>query len=507
MRVEKFLKNSAVSVLVQFMTMALSFVSRRVFVEYLPIDLLGYQSLFSNVLSLLSVADIGVQNIIVYHLYREIAAHNEANIRKFIEISKVYYRIIAAVVMLIGLVIIPLLPYVIKGEVTEGWGFLLEIYILQLISVVSGYLLSYRSTMYAVDQKAYKCAVVGLGGQFAQQCAQISILVLTHNYILFLYVRIGIQILQNLVIHWMAGREYTYLAKPCKLTREDIRQANLLQDAKNFFIHKLSFFVYDSTDSFLISGMIGIRMTALYTNYYTVEQTVITLFLGKVLKPMQTAVGNYIYSSQSPQRQKEIFEMLNFFSFLLAAFVATCFWTLYQPFITIWLGQQYLLPFSFVVAVSAKLYLQLGHEVIYMYRSAYGNFQYDRSYMIWAAVVNLASSILLLRFWGITGVKVGTILGLIVILMGRIRFVFHRHKEFSMTAFFKTQMIFHAVFLLDVIVTSWLVDFMPDSLYGFLGKLAISVLTPNAIHLVLFFRTRAFQNLLGYALGFLRKKR
>lgn len=505
MRVEKFLKNSGVSVLVQLMTMVLSFVSRRVFVEYLPIELLGYQSLFSNVLSLLSMADIGIGSVIVFHLYREIANENEANIRKFVEIYKIYYRIIAAVVTLLGLMMVPMLPYVIKGEVTEGWDFLLKIYFLQLLGVVSSYFLSYRRTIFTADQKAYKCAVIDLGGQFAQQCAQIAILALTRNYILFLCARIGIQILQNFVIYWMSGREYTYLGKPCKLTREDIQEANLLRDAKDFVLHKISYFVYDSTDSFVISGLIGIRMTALYGNYFTVEQAVITLFLGKILNPMKAAVGNYVYSNQTQERQKEIFEMLNFFSFLMAAFIATCFWTLYQPFITVWLGEEYLLPFSLAAAVAIKLYLQLVNEVIYMYRAARGDYHYDKKYMIWAAVLNLVSSILLLKFWGIAGVKVGTILGLAVIVFGRIRFVFHHYNAFSQTEFYKNQIVYLAVFLLDVAVTSFFVGFVPDSFLGFIGKAAISALTPNLIHLVLFYKTKNFQLLMGYVLGLFKK--
>lgn len=505
MRAEKFLKNSGISVLVQLMAMVLAFVTRRVFVEFLPVELLGYQSLFSDVLSLLSMADIGIGSVILYNLYREMADNNQAQIRKFIEINKHYYRIVAAVVTILGFAVIPLLPCVIKGEVTEGWGFLLKIYLLQLLSVVSGYLFSYRSTIYTADQKAYVCAVYGLGGQFVQQCAQIAVLALTRSYVLFLCVRIVIQMVQNLLIFWMAGRDYGYLREPCKVTKADAREVNLLKDAKDYAIHQISFFIYGSTDNFLISALIGIRETALHGNYYTVEHAVITLFLGKILSPLRVAVGHYVYSEQPLQRQKDVFEMLNFTSFLLGSFVAVCFWTLYQPFITLWLGSQYLLPFSFAAAVAMKLYLQLTFEAMYLYRAAYGAYDQDKNHMIWAAIVNLLSSVCLLKIWGITGVKIGTILGLAIIVLGRIRFVFRRYPEFSKKEFMKTQGVYFAVFLLDLAVTCRVADFLPDTLPGFAGKTAICLLVPNLIHLTLFYKTKEWKLLMQYARRLLEK--
>ena len=144
---EKTLKNSAISVAAQVATLLLQFINRRIFIIFLDIEYLGYQTLFSNVFSLLSVAELGIGNIIAFHLYKEVVSNNQEEIGKLMYLYKWLYRMVALVVLAAGLGSSCLLPYFIT-DATAGWDYLYLIYFLQLTSIIAGYFLSYRRTIY-----------------------------------------------------------------------------------------------------------------------------------------------------------------------------------------------------------------------------------------------------------------------------------------------------------------------------------------------------------------------
>lgn len=498
MRTEKFFKNSMIAVVAQILTVILQFVTRRVFVTYMDIELLGYESLFSNIFNLVSMAEMGIGNVIVYNLYREIADNNIDNIKKYVGVYKTLYRCVAVVITIIGIICIPFLPYLINGDISDEWSFILEIYGLQLIGVISGYFLSYRRTVFIADQKEYKCVLCDLVGRVAIQIIQIVVLTFTSDFILYLITKIVINILINLMVYMLSNKEYPYLKEKYNVSFKAIQSANIFKDTKNFIVHKLANTVFGGTDNIVVSSIMGIKATAIFGNYYIVQNSVISMFLYKAMNPLRASIGSLVYSGKSNDDQKKLFNLFNMISYFMASFIAISFLVLYQPFITLWLGSDYLLPFSFVIAQVIAIYLQVNFEIIYMYRSAYGEFEYDKKYMVLSAIINLLSSFLFVLKWGVTGVMMGTILGLLFIVYGRVKFVFRKFDFISIYQYIRKQIKYVIISIAEALMALWIASCMPTGIVGFILKCLVCVLVPNIINIILFRQTGEFKMVMLY---------
>ena len=199
MNTEKTLKNSLISVMAQIATLFLKLINRRIFIIFLEVEYLGYQTLFTNIFSLLSVAELGIGSIISFHLYKEVVDNNEQEIGKLMYLYKLLYRIIAIVILVTGIGFCFLLPYFVK-DANASWQYLYIVYFLQLAGVVMGYFLSYRRTIYIVTQQEYKCVQIDLYVNIIVQVIQLILLALLHNYIIYLCLQISITIIANIVI-------------------------------------------------------------------------------------------------------------------------------------------------------------------------------------------------------------------------------------------------------------------------------------------------------------------
>lgn len=266
---EKTLKNSFISVIAQILTLMLQFINRRVFVIFLDIEYLGYQTLFSNVFSLLSVAELGIGNIISFQLYKEVVEDNRQEIGKLMYLYKWLYRIVACVILFAGMGCYFLLPYFVT-DAADDWSYLHLIYFLQLGSVAAGYFLSYRRTIYIATQQEYKCVRVDLYTMVVIQILQLGLLALLHNYIVYLCLQLSTNIIANVVIAHKTNKEYPYLKEKYEVSKAEMESRNMFSDIKNFLVHQISYAVYGGTDNIIISAFCGIKNVALYGNYVTV---------------------------------------------------------------------------------------------------------------------------------------------------------------------------------------------------------------------------------------------
>ena len=295
---EKTLKNSIISVGAQILSLILQFINRRVFIIFLDIEYLGYQTLFGNVISLLSVAELGIGNIIAFHLYKEIVDNNENEIGKLMYLYKWLYRIVAVVVLCAGIWCYFLLPFIVK-DATASWSYLHLIYFLQLGSVIAGYFLSYRRTIYIATQQEYKCVQIDLYTTAIVQVLQLGLLALSRSYIVYLCLQLSTNIISNIIIARKTDKDFPYLRNKYIVTKEDVEKRHLFSDLKNFLIHQICYAVYSGTDNIIISAYCGVRNVALYGNYVTVQKGVMQVLFYKLLNPVQATIGNIVYGNRS----------------------------------------------------------------------------------------------------------------------------------------------------------------------------------------------------------------
>ena len=494
----KTLKNSIISVIGQILTLLLQFINRRVFVMFLDIEYLGYQSVFGNVFSILSVAELGIGGIISFHLYREIVTDNKSEIGKLMYLYKWVYRIVAALVTVLGLISCVFVPYIVKDS-TRSLSYLYIVYFLQLASTVAGYFLSYRRTIYVADQKEYVTVEIDLFANIIIQALQLGLLAVFKNYLLYLAIHLSITLFANILVMLKSNKDYPYLNGKYTITKEDIDKRNMIPDVKNFLAHKISYAVYGGTDNIIISAICGIKNVALYGNYVVLKTGVLNVLFYRLLNPVQAAIGNIVYSDRSKEELWKQFEMLDVFSFFFASLISVGFLIFFQPAIQIWLGSsEYLLPYSFVIAFSLTIYLLAVWEIVYKYRSVFGDYRQDRNCMLLSAILNIVISIGLAKPLGVTGVQIGTLVAFLPTAYGRIRFVVGGFFDQSVKKYLIKHAGLFAVVLFESGVVYLLTKNIPITFVGITLRLLIWGTVPLAINVFISFRNPFFRDMCGY---------
>ena len=498
MTATKTLKNSVISVIGQILMLVLQFVNRRIFVMFLDIEYLGYQSVFGNIFSILSVAELGIGGIISFHLYREIVTNNTEEIGKLMYLYKWVYRLIACAVTVLGLIACIFVPYIVN-DATKDISYLYIVYFLQLASMVAGYFLSYRRTILAADQKEYKTIQIDLITNVAIEVIKISTLAIFRNYILYLTIQLSTAIVANVIILIVTNREYPYLKEKYKITRKDIERRNMIPDVKNFLVHKIAYAVYGGTDNIVISALCGIKNVALYGNYFVLKTGVLNVLFYRLLNPVQAAIGNIVYSDRSKEKLWEQFEMFDVFSFFFASYISVGFLTFFQPVISIWMGsREYLLPYSFVIAFSLTTYLGSVWEIVYKYRSVFGDYKQDRNCMLWSAILNVVISVVLAKPFDVTGVQIGTFFAFLPIAYGRIRFVVRGFFGQSVAKYLiKHTVLFIVVFFEGILVYA-ITKNMPVTITGILLRFLVWGVVPLVINVLIFIRDPHFRDMCNY---------
>lgn len=485
-RTSIFLKNFIISICSQLLILVLSFINRRVFVLYMDVELLGYDNLFANIFNILSVTELGVGGIITFHLYREFANKNTDEIAKLMHLYRNIYRIVAIAVLTLGMIIYFFLPFIVKDE-TYNWTFIHEIYLIQLAGTVAGYLFSYMRTIFIADQQEYRTIEADLVTQVYTQILQIVVIVFLKNFIIYIAIKTAATILSNILISFIAIRKYPYLKyKNISITDKDIKKWNIVSDVKNFLIHKIAYSVYGGTDSVVISAICGIKNVALYGNYYLIQNSINNIFINRVLNPIQASVGNYVYSEDCQEKQKETFMMLDTFCILLASYVMAGYMLFYQPFITFWLGKQYLLDYAFVFAFSITSYLSISCEMLYKYRATFGEYEKDRNCMIFSAIINVIVSIVLAKVNGMLGVQIGTIFGLLPIIFGRMRLVIGEKLEMSMLNYILVHFKCFLLEIVECIIMLYLSKHFGDGIPNIVARIFLFLAVPTFCNYIYF---------------------
>lgn len=493
----KTLKNSIVSVVAQVILLFLQFANRRIFIIFLDIEFLGYQTLFNNIFSLLSVAELGIGNIICYQLYKEVVNDNKEEIGRLMYLYKWLYRVVAMIVFIGGMVSAFFLPYIVTDS-KAGWSYLYLIYFMQLTSIIFGYFLSYMRTIYTVTQQEYKCVKVDLYVSIVIQILQIALLAIFRNFIIYFSLQLSTTIIANIIIAYRTKREYPFVVKKYDISKKYLYDRNLFSDIKNFLMHRISYAVWGGTDNIIISMFCGVRKVALYGNYALIQSGVMSIFFNKLLNPVQATIGNIVYSERKKEDLWEQFKVLDVFSFFFASYIGISFWIFYQPVIQLWMGKEYLLSDIFVALYSITIYLYAVFEIVYKYRTVFGDYKNDRNFMILSAFLNVVISVIGAKNWGISGIQVGTLISFLLIAYGRIRFVVSRYFEQSCWKYIFKHLLLLILFIIESILCYILCNKMPISIMGVFERGIIIILVPMILNVSIYFRNQYFRQMLKY---------
>ena len=405
MRTRYTLINMVVNVGGQLMNQVLLFISRMVFIHYLSAAYLGVNGLFTDVLGILNFAELGIGTAMIYSLYEPAAKNDEHRLAQLMNLYRLLYRIVAVVVLLVGLALMPFLGFFIKDS--SGIEHLRLIYLMYVANSVCSYLLSYKNSIYLAYQKAYLKTALDQVFSILRLLGQIAVLVLTQNFILYLIVQLFVPLLSSVVISRKVDREFPYLKNSRDLPEKD-ECRRILKNVGALSMHKLATVVVRGTDNLLMSAFVGLSTVGIYSNYKLVL-TNITYLVSRVTTAFTGSIGN-LYATESRACVYEIYRVLDLCGFLLYGYIAGGMAVLFNLFVRLVFGADYLFSQTIVLIIVAEFFISGLRQINLQFREAMGLFWYDRYKAIAEAAINLVVSIFLAQRWGVAGIIGGTII-------------------------------------------------------------------------------------------------
>ncbi|MCI2047659.1 MAG: oligosaccharide flippase family protein [Faecalibacterium sp.] len=500
-RLENTSRNIFYKYLYQISYMAIGFVSRMVFVSYLDQAYLGVNGLFTNILSVLAVSELGLGSAIGYALYKPLAENDQEKIKSIMALFRKAYRIIGTFITVAGVALIPFLPYLINN--TTGLPHIEVYYVLYLFNSVSSYFLTYRNILLTSDQKEYKITRIEMVGSFTLALVQMVALIVTKNYFVYLLCDVVLRFGMQLIIRRTVKKTYRYLDEPAqKLTKEDT--APIVKNIKALLVHKVGEISVNQTDNIIISAFISLTMSGIVSNYTMFTNYAMT-FISATLTAAVPSVGNLIVSESDTARMT-FYKTYRLLSYWLHGWVALGFWFLASPLIEVlpWLGTKWLLSPVAVFFMAAVIMVKGEGTAMYNYKVAAGLYDPDKYVALIGGGINLVVSIVAAKLMGVAGVYLGTLVYIIFSVILRCWIIYRR--AFARPAELIPGMVRYAAFLvLSALGCGFVCSLLPNTWLGFGIKFLTLVLLPNAVFLLLNWRQEELHYYLNLIRGILKK--
>lgn len=394
----------------KIITILFPFLIRTVLIKKIGIEYAGLNSLFSSILQVLNLTELGFASAVVYSMYKPIAEDDKETICALLNFYKRVYFIIGLVILILGASIIPVLPKLIKGTVPEG----INIYILYgiyLLNTSLSYLLfGYKNSLLNAHQRRDVISDILTITQGLMNLCQLAILLTIKNYYLYVIMMPVFTVLNNILVGITTKRmfpEYLCKGKLDISIRKDIRKK-----VAGLMISKLAQTSRNSFDSIFISAFLGLTTTAVYSNYMLVF-TSLTGIINVITNSMQAGVGNFI-QTESPEKNYELLKKLALLYALLIGWCATCMLCIYQPFIKTWLGESFMLPFAIVIMICAYFYLLIsGHGCSLFYHGC-GMWWNGKYLAVTESLINIIGNYIFVKNFELYGIVLATIISTLI---------------------------------------------------------------------------------------------
>lgn len=402
------LKNILFGYVGNIVTALLGFALRTVFIYKLGKTLLGVNGLYTSILTVLSLADLGLGTAMNYILYDLVSKKDIPKIKVYMEFYKKAYRIIALVVAIIGASLIPFLQFIIKepGDITLGQ--LRMYYVIFLFNIVSSYFVAYKYSLTNAEQKNYIQTNVITLTKLITVSIQTVALLLGAGFTLFLLIQLFVETVQKIFVSFYLNRLYPYLKEKTKDNLSPVEKKSIAQSVKALLLHKLGEMARLQTDNIIISAFISVGMVGLVDNYVLVV-TSVSAFVNIIFNSVISSLGNLV-ATENREKQYKVFKTYRFMAAWIYGFSAVGYCVLLTPLITLLWGGEFALATDVVVLYLIEYYFKGYRIVLSNYKAAAGVFEEDKYIPIIQGAVNLIISIVLVQKIGLVGIYWGTVI-------------------------------------------------------------------------------------------------
>lgn len=389
----------------------MNFISQTIFIYVLGAEYLGLNGLFSNILSLLAMSELGIGVAISFYLYKPLVDNNIERIKSLMHFYKWSYRVVGLMIMTIGTCIMPILPKIVNFDqaVPEN---LYLVYFLYLLNIASSYFLfAYKQTLVTANQELYKIEKINSIFLVINCIVDVCVLILFHSYIIYLVMRIVLVCIKNIVLGIRIDKEYTYLKDKdfIPLSREEIK--SFFVDIGDVAVFQIGSTLFNATDNIIISVLLGTVVVGYYSNYYLIISQCVVV-IGIVVKAFSAGIGNVI-ATESKEKQFLVFRQLDFVAYVGVATITAGLFQGLNSVINIWVGQvdeNYVLSQTVVFFLCASFFMDGTTQILNKFREGSGTFKTGRSLQIIGGLLNIFLSVVLGTLFGLEGIFASTVI-------------------------------------------------------------------------------------------------
>lgn len=487
------LRNVTATLIAQVVILLISFVNRTIFIKLLGAEYLGIDGLFGSILTVLSLAELGLGSAIIFNLYKPIADGDTEKAKQYISFYAKAYNAIIAVVLAAGLLLLPFLKLIINSDDIKVNVNLYAVYLLFLVNTVSSYFLAHRQAVLVVNQRQSTVSAVQMSVKIAALTAESVILLVFGNYYLYLASKVIANYIQAVIISILAKRKYPDL---CVKSQNRLSKNELSVVKKNvsaLFIRRIGSIVLSSTDNLIINGFISTVMVGVYSNYTLIVSSVQTVTV-QLFSAMTATIGNYV-ASKKKENVEKLFRVYTYAIYLVYGFCCICLYTLTNRFILLLWGKEYLLSELTLLIIVVNFFFYGFQAAVNVFRDTTGLFVQGKYRVLISAAVNVIFSLLLVKPLGISGVILATVVSRVAVSAWFDPFILYRHYfKGAVSGYYIRVLLYTAVTLALCLLSDFLSGFFGFGIIGFLAAAFVSVLCSGLL-LLPFIRTKESKEL------------
>ena len=483
----------------------LPFITRTVIIKVLGSEYLGLNSLFTSILQILNLTELGVSSAIVYFMYKPIAENDTKKISALLNLYKKVYRIIGLIILIGGIVIIPFLKNLISGEIPDD----INIYILYIIyltnTVVTYWLFAYKKSLLQAFQRNDITSNVNTILYIAQSVFQIVIVLTVRNYYLYVIIIPIITILENIICNIIANKKYPQFVPKGNLPKEIKHE--LKKKVSGLMVYKICTTTRNSLDSIFISAFLGLNMVGVYNNYYYIL-TAVKTFMSVLTSSMLSGIGNSIAIDSAKKNYNDM-NKFNFMYMLIGGWCTVCMLCLYQPFMNLWVGKEYMLDFTCVVLFCIYFYALCMGDIRAAYSDAAGLWWESRNRAIIESLTNIILNYILGKIFGLKGIIIATLISLLVINFAYGSTIIFKYyfKEQKVFEYYKYHLKYFIVTLVVSIITYGICMLIPlNGIEEIIIKALICLVVPTTFYIVIYRKNEYFREMKKIIFEFLKRK-
>lgn len=494
-RTRNSVRNVIGAIINKFVTIVFPFVIRTIIIYKLGAEYAGLNSLFTSVLQILSLSELGIGSAIVFSMYKPVAEKDYKTIGALLNLYKYFYRIIGMVMLIIGIALLPFIPYFISGSYPADIN-LYALYLIYLFNTVLSYFLyAYKTSILNAYQRSdienFIVTTINIG----MYLIQVVVLLIFNNYYIYIIFLPISTIFINLIRSYITDKKFPHIKSEGQIDKET--RTGIYKRVGALIGHQISGVVNCSLDNIVVSAFLGLLIVAQYGNYYYIVSA-LSGVMQVVFNSLTASIGNSIITEGKEKNLKDFFD-IHYMNVWIVTWICTCMLCLYQDFMTLWVGEEALFSLDIVILFVVYFYSWQIRRTVLTYKNACGMWWADKFKPYVSVFSNLILNFTLVQICGIYGIMISTIFSYVVIeAPWETRVFFKEYFECSDWRYWKRQSFYTLIGLACMVVTYLVCSYIKSKgIIAFVFKGIICCIIPNVLWITITFKNSGFKRVVS----------